>query len=65
MAPYLYSPQVGVDGSLREAARGQPAMGAGAAAFLTAATSGGHADSAPVLKAHIVTSLYSGEQSEL
>jgi hypothetical protein len=63
VAPYLYSPQVGVDGSLREAARGQPAMGAGAAAFLTAATSGGDADSAPVLTAHIVTSLYSGEQS--
>ena len=63
VAPYLYSPQVGVDGSLREAARGQPATGAGAAAFLTAAMSDGDADSAPVLTAHIVTSLYSGEQS--
>ena len=62
VAPYLYSPQVGVDGSLMEAARGQPAKGAGAAAFLTA-TSGGDADGAPVLTAHIVTSLYSGEQS--
>ena len=63
VAPYLFSPQVGVDGTLREAASGQPAKGAGAAAFLTAATSGGDSASAPALTAHIVTSLYSGEQS--
>jgi hypothetical protein len=63
VAPFLYCPQVGVDGSLREAARGQPAKGAGAAAFLTAEAGEGGSGSAPTLTAHIVTSLYSGEQS--
>jgi hypothetical protein len=61
LAPHLYSPQVGVDGSMREAAHGRPAKGAGAAAFLTATRDPD--DNTPTLTAHIVTSTYQGEQS--